>query len=229
LLTSNIIMATKGMKCIFCRSPEVLTSKSKEHVIPESLGNKSSILLPGIVCDSCNNYLAREVEKPILDSPMFRFLRYDRSIPNKRGRIPSFKDDELPLLPDYRTMARLLGKIGLETLALRVLTVPEWNDEIVNKTELDELRSFVRYNKGKTWPFIYRTIYPVNAVFEEELTHYEIFHEFNLLYTDWHELFIVAIIFGVEFALNLGGPEIDGYIKWLEQNDYQSPLYPTYN
>ena len=47
-------------------------------------------MLPrGIVCDSCNNYFAREVEKPFLDSPAIKQLRFIEAIPNKRGRIPS--------------------------------------------------------------------------------------------------------------------------------------------
>ncbi|MDD5369403.1 MAG: HNH endonuclease [Anaerolineaceae bacterium] len=213
------------MRCIFCKASTFQQPKSREHVIPEALGNKESVLPPGAVCDSCNNYFARKVEKPVLDSPMFRLLRYDRIIPNKRGKIPFFSNDELPVLPDYRMMSRLLGKIGLEALALRVLKVPEWNEELVNQIELDQLRCYVRFNRGETWPFAYRTIYPVNAIFEDNQTVYEVLHEFNILHTDWHELFVVIIIFGVEYAFNLGGPELDGYLRWLEQNDFQSPLY----
>lgn len=42
----------------------------------------------GVVCDSCNNYFAREVEKPFLESPAIKHLRFFEGIPNKRGRIP---------------------------------------------------------------------------------------------------------------------------------------------
>ncbi len=40
------------MRYIFCKQ-EASTSKSVEHIIPESMGNKSNILKPGIVCDKC--------------------------------------------------------------------------------------------------------------------------------------------------------------------------------
>ena len=199
---------------------------SVEHIFPESLGNVECILPRGVVCDGCNNYLSRKVEKPVLDSPMMRLLRADRAVLNKRGRLPEFGNAEEPNLPDYRLMSRFIGKIGLEYLAFKTLKVPGWNSEIVDKQELDELRSYVRYNQGETWPFAYRTLYPINAAFEEEGLFYEVLHELDLLVTDTSEFYIVVAIFGVEFALNLGGPMLDGYTRWLQHHEQRSPLYP---
>lgn len=54
------------MNCIFCKE-ESSNSRSIEHIIPESLGNKDHVLPPGIVCDKCNNYFARKIEKKILE------------------------------------------------------------------------------------------------------------------------------------------------------------------
>src|SRR6267154_1084155 len=53
------------VRCIFCKQNSAL-SRSVEHIVPESLGNTQHILPIGVVCDACNNYLAREVEKPLL-------------------------------------------------------------------------------------------------------------------------------------------------------------------
>ena len=39
-------------------------SRSKEHIVPQSLGGTEHILPPGVVCDKCNNYFSRAVEKP---------------------------------------------------------------------------------------------------------------------------------------------------------------------
>ncbi|MBO1223793.1 MAG: hypothetical protein JYX80_05155 [Candidatus Scalindua sediminis] len=78
------------MKCIFCKNPSS-ESKSIEHIIPESLGNKSHSLPPGIVCDSCNNYFARKVERRVLESGYFQSLRFTQGIPSKKKKIPPQK------------------------------------------------------------------------------------------------------------------------------------------
>lgn len=75
------------MRCIFCKH-DSSSSKSVEHIIPESLGNKSQILQKGIVCDSCNNYFARKVEKPVLEMPYYKSLRGRVILENKKGKIP---------------------------------------------------------------------------------------------------------------------------------------------
>lgn len=73
--------------CIFC-GQDSTKSTSVEHIIPESLGNDKYILDRGIVCDSCNNYLAREVEKPILDLDDYKRVRFYQAIQSKKKRIP---------------------------------------------------------------------------------------------------------------------------------------------
>ncbi|WP_339676065.1 hypothetical protein, partial [uncultured Gimesia sp.] len=46
--------------------------------------------------------------------------------------------------PSDKVVSRFIGKVGLEVLAHRALDDPEILDEIVNKTELDQLRDYVR-------------------------------------------------------------------------------------
>jgi HNH endonuclease len=75
------------MLCLFCKT-DASTSRSVEHIIPESLGNTKSILPAGVVCDKCNNYFARKVEKPLLDCIDLIALRFHQRIPNKKGRVP---------------------------------------------------------------------------------------------------------------------------------------------
>lgn len=54
------------MNCLFCKR-DSSTSRSVEHVIPESLGNKEYVLPRGMVCDKCNQYFAIKIEKPLLE------------------------------------------------------------------------------------------------------------------------------------------------------------------
>ena len=76
------------MRCLFCKQDSTNT-KSIEHVVPESLGNTSFVLPLGYVCDKCNNYFAREVEKPFLELPEIKLLRFQESIPSKKKRMPT--------------------------------------------------------------------------------------------------------------------------------------------
>ena len=71
--------------------------------MPESFGNSKHVLEPGVVCDGCNNYLAREVEKPILDSLYFKERRFFSRVPNKRKRVPPL--DGLHLQTGLRVQA----------------------------------------------------------------------------------------------------------------------------
>lgn len=210
-------------RCIFCKLSNV-TFNSIEHIIPESFGNNSHILPKGVVCDNCNNYFAIKIERYILNSPAILNIRSTMRIPNKKGRIIS--SIEKYTLPEYRMMSRFLGKIGLEMLAEMAIkhNVLDWEKEVIDKVELDELRQFVRYDKGE-WPFGFRLLHPVNAIFFDEKEHYELLHEYDLLYTSGLEMYAIVSLFGVEFSLNLGGPFVDGYQKWLEANNYASPLY----
>lgn len=76
------------MRCIFCKLGSAL-SQSREHIVPESLGNTEHVLPPGIVCDACNNYLSRKVEAPFLDCHYVREQRFRLAVPSKRGRVPA--------------------------------------------------------------------------------------------------------------------------------------------
>jgi hypothetical protein len=262
------------MYCIFCKN-DSSTSVSVEHIIPESLGNKTHTLPRGIVCDKCNNYFARKIEKPLLDSDYFTHSRFRNFLPNKKGRIPPIEnglllahkpiklgmgreteghsyiyplDEEslngfmgymrtqtrgellfpIPAPVEPYLVTRFLAKVGLEALAHKVIPVPGWETELIFKQELDEVRNYARYGDvNKNWPFYERRLYGEHKMFTDETGQpYEILHEFNTLYTDHQELYVVVIILGVEYTINLGGPEIDGYEKWLKEHGYMSPLYP---
>lgn len=76
------------MRCIFCKQ-DSSASRSVEHVMPESIGSRKRVLKPGVVCDHCNNYFSRKVERPILTHPSMRNFRAWYQVPNKRGRFPS--------------------------------------------------------------------------------------------------------------------------------------------
>ncbi len=260
-------------QCIFCNSPSAVFT-TIEHIVPESLGNTEHTLPIGVVCDSCNNYFARKIEGPILDSDFFRQARHRNRIPNKRKRIPiqeaiafpymfpiemGFTRDGMKYIcstdeahnedfenliqrqllrsavfpvahpPEERIFSRFLLKMGLEALAARMLTVENGIkiDHIENPV-LDEARLFVRFGIGPNiWRYHETCLYDEAQRFFDRDEPYDIPHEYTLLYTDEQEMYFIVAIFGVQYSINLGGPEIDGFHCWLTSHDNASPLYPT--
>ena len=76
------------MRCLFCKVASHHT-KGVEHLIPESFGSKKLVLPKGLVCDKCNNYFARKVERPLMSHPSMRNVRGWYQVPNKKGKMPS--------------------------------------------------------------------------------------------------------------------------------------------
>ncbi|WP_019991051.1 HNH endonuclease [Rudanella lutea] len=260
------------MRCIFCKQ-ESSGSKSVEHIVPESLGNKSYVLPAGIVCDKCNQYFALKIEKILLEQEFFKNFRHRNKIESKRGRIPkgkvivpetlyeadvlltkqqpaivllnseSFelvstgKVDHLiiPYVPkpekNNQHIARFLGKVTLESFAQRLLVNEEWLEQWINDNQFDLLRNYVRYNLGVTkWNYNVRQIYAEDEkFFYPDGSYVDMVFESDFLYTRHGELYFTLALKGYEFTINVGGPNLDGYVDWLKENDNDSPLYRSKN
>jgi len=135
---------------------------------------------------------------------------------------------ELPA-QDYNT-ARFIGKVSLEAFAYQCMNVPSANKEIVDQIELDELRNYVRQGKpGFIWPVHMRRIYPADFRFFDGLSHYEILHEWVVMPlisdSSRYEYYVVIAIFGIEYVINLGNPELNSFHRWLKDNNNASFLY----
>jgi HNH endonuclease len=256
------------MRCIFCRGDST-GSKSREHIVPESLGNTSFVLPKGVVCDKCNNYFSRGVEKPFLESDAIRALRFHQGLESKKGRVPSltglitpgvpaiitrfprhnFTSVDVPTEaveilmqskngrlilpiggqePDVQVVSRFMAKIALEAMAERTIAHDGGQDYLCDEHQLDDLRDHARRGRISRWPVHTRRIYAADAATalpDGELE--QVLHEADFLATSWGEWFFVLAIFGLELAINLGGPEIEGYERWLRENSEASPLYRT--
>ena len=132
--------------------------------------------------------------------------------------------------PATLLFSRFLGKVAVEAMAAKLIeNGPEMMDEFIDDEQVDQLRNYARYGTmGKTWPFSERTIYAPDSVFPEdgENDEHEVLHEWLFMSTEHHEMYFVLAILGVEYAINMGGPEIEGYELWLKANPGKSPLYP---
>ena len=260
------------MNCIFCKM-DSQNSKSVEHIIPESLWNTKQILPVGVVCDKCNNYFSRKVEKAFLCSPDMKALRFHQAIPSKKGKIPSIdgliSGSELPIKvhrtlhgddvemsveleseqiemvmegkstdlylpigfeqPTVKETSRFLAKVALEAIAQKLVGTEGGIEYIVAEEQFDSIRNHARRGQPKDWPYFSRRIYGANE--DRELFGHQgqLVHEYDFLQTDSGELYFVLALYGVEMTINVGGPYIEGYEKWLKENDNKSPLYSGKN
>jgi hypothetical protein len=127
-------------------------------------------------------------------------------------------------------MSRFLAKVAIEILAQRLISVEGWEEPLIDDAQLDPFRRFARIgDRPSSWPHSRRRIYGEDDLQMERDRGFQVLHEFTLLYTDKCELFAVLCLFGEEFAINFGGPEISGYSLWLNEHDGLSPLYLTDN
>jgi hypothetical protein len=78
--------------CLYCRSSGPFSTK--EHVVPESLGN-DDLILTGEVCDACQRYFGKEVERYVLDKTPLAFWRVLLQIRTKKGNVPACDTGQL--------------------------------------------------------------------------------------------------------------------------------------
>jgi len=82
-------------KCLFCTRGD--TFQRMEHPIPESLGNDDTVLPPGFVCDSCNQYFGSKLEREVLAVPPFNVERVAAAIRTKKGRYAKMDSPDVSL------------------------------------------------------------------------------------------------------------------------------------
>lgn len=116
------------MKCIWCKQNSD-SSKSVEHILPESLGNQTHTLPRGWVCDQCNNYFARKIEQPFLESYYGLAIRFEATIPNKKRRVPPLAGIHLQSSLAIEVV-RSLHDGSISIGALKEVDVPNWIDAI---------------------------------------------------------------------------------------------------
>lgn len=271
------------MRCLFCKQ-DSSTSKSVEHIIPESLGNSTLVLPAGYVCDKCNNYFAREVEKPFLEQSDIKLLRFQEAVPSKKNRIPTAQailnnghvvemekklvngevhtnvkvppeafrellkaqNSQLivPAFTDYnaiknnRIVSRFIAKMALEELAKKVSSIDNSLDVLVDDEQYDPIRNHARLGTTKDWHCSIRRIYSINKKWNTmDNRDVQVIHESDFLFPscEWtnlpdseyvtSELYFIVILWGIEYAINMGGPELEGYEVWLREHNNVSPLY----
>lgn len=115
-------------------------------------------------------------------------------------------------------------------MAARLMEHPDGLEYLVDEPQLDPLRNHARRGDVRDCPIHLRRIYDPNAKWIDEAgAPIQVVLELDILVTDWGELFFVIALFGMELAINYGGPEINGYERWLSINKGASPFHSGKN
>ena len=115
-------------------------------------------------------------------------------------------------------------------MAERLVRYREGLAYLCDESQLDPLRDHARRGGAGHWPFSVRRIYgPDAAILDTDGSKKQVIHESDFLVTPLGEWYYILAIFGLEFAINIGGPFIEGYEKWLSSNNGLSPLYSVRN
>lgn len=85
-------LAGRERGCLFCRMSDGGFT-SVEHILPESIGNKTEILPAGVVCDRCNNGVLSRLDRALGGFLPIEMMRTWHGIPSKSGKFPTFKFD----------------------------------------------------------------------------------------------------------------------------------------
>lgn len=155
------------MICLFCKKGSS-DSKSVEHIIPESLGNKVHVLPLGIVCDNCNQYFAKKIEKPLLEKSYFRNVRNRNFVESKKNKIPigdaivfnpsmdkiqihHDKNSTSIIFENEESAKKVMSK-GSGSFIIPMNNQPEQNDVIMSRFLAKcALESLVNYFAGDDW------------------------------------------------------------------------------
>ena len=256
------------MKCIFFFYYST-NSVSVEHIVPNSFGNNIAILRKGIVCDKCNNYFARKVEQPFLESETLRVLRQELELENKRGKLikdytyprvgkeyvkqistdkffvytkEDLSEDEIAekvaeyqkytaetdkvLLEQNIHTSRLLAKMALEYFVYRCNSTDEVCEYVGADQVFEDIRNYARYGSRKIWTYSARRIYSRCEAYQGD-PFSAVNWEADILFLGNGEVYFIIVMFGIEYAICINHPMVDGYKDWLEKNKGISPLYTS--
>ena len=171
---------------------------------------------------------ADSIVKQVSDQHYLVYTRDDMSEEMVHNSVVKYQhyveetDNEL-LKPNIH-MSRMLGKMALETFVFRCGVESGVCDYIREDDVFKPLRMYVRFDSRKMWKYSSRRIYSRARSYNgDPNTHVN--WEYDFLFLPNGEVYFIIAMHGIEYAINMGGSTIEGYIDWLKRNNGVSPLY----
>jgi hypothetical protein len=130
--------------------------------------------------------------------------------------------------PPKTIFSRFLAKIALERIYGEYLFKdPDRAQQIIFDSYFDNIRDWSRRGSNfKNWPFHERRVYPFGTVMKCPMAKDWTFAGIGqtMLITESPETYFIICVYGIEFVTNLGGPNIEGYERWLGGHNFGSAL-----
>lgn len=102
--------------CLVCRQSDGGFT-SREHIVPEGLGNTDHILPSGVVCDRCNHGVLSRIDSALMRFLPIDFMRTCAGVPSKRGALPATTFDN-----------GTIRAVGPSELAVELDSEASWRD-----------------------------------------------------------------------------------------------------
>lgn len=133
-------------------------------------------------------------------------------------------DNDKFFLEQNYDISRLLAKMAVEFFVYNSGSSEEVCEDISTDKAFQSIRHYARYGSQKIWKYNARRIYARNEVYQGKLFT-SINWEADWLFLKTGEIYFVIAMFGIEYAICINSPTIDGYQNWLIENKGMSPLY----
>lgn len=190
-----------------------LEIKSKKGKIPEISGFPNDITK--IKQISPDTFLYIDIDKDATEEKIAKTVESFKSY-NKVIEQDAIKKD--------KNTCRLLAKMAVEYFVFLLNQSDDVCDYVRTDPAFKNIIQFVRFNPKIDWDYNVRRYYELNK-FHEDVLFDEINWECDFLFTEEGEIYYIVIMFGIEYAINLGGSSVEGYKRWLDKYHNISPLY----
>ncbi len=215
----NPVLSNPFFKELRARN-EIPTKKGNFHTEPVWFHHK---LIPG---EEINAQLHRHKKSmPLISIPqpfaslIFTSRGEDFLITSRATDLPPGND---------RLVSRFLGKIAIEALAQLLLQQGQDLVILIIDERLTPIKNFVRFDKSNDiWPYAVRKIYEEKEKFyynTDTETPVDVLYQYGHFFIE-EDMYIVVILKGYEFALNMGYPSVEKYQNWVMENKGRSLLY----
>lgn len=172
--------------------------------------------------------VGQEYVKQVSDNKYLIYTNHDKDENELAASIQEYREylqktDEILLKPNIY-VSRLIAKMAVEAFVYKCGSSDDVCKYVLNDELFKQIRKYARLGNEKIWSYSARRIYSRNEAYEGDPFR-SVNWEFDFLFLKNGEVYFIIALHGIEYAINLVVPRIEGYQNWLAYNFNKSPLY----